>query len=155
VKAIVQRVSRAAVRVGGEEVGRIGRGLVVLLGVLRTDTVSDAHRLAERTAHLRIFGDHVGRMNLSLLDVKGEALVISQFTLAGSTRRGHRPSFEAAAPPETAEPLYEEYGAALGRLGIRVATGRFRAMMEVELVNEGPVTIALDEPKGGEDADED
>ncbi len=124
---------------------------MVLLGVLGGDTARDAERLAERTARLRIFHDEAGRMNLSLLDVRGEALVISQFTLAGSTRRGHRPSFEAAAPPGEAEPLYERYASALGGLGVRVERGRFRAMMDVALVNEGPVTIILDEPKGAGD----
>ena len=148
VKAVIQRVARAAVRVGGTSVGEIGKGLVVLLGVLRTDRVEDADRLADRTVRLRIFNDEADRMNLSLLDVGGEALVVSQFTLAGSTRRGLRPSFDAAAPPEAAEALYDRYVAALARMGPRVATGRFRAMMEVELVGDGPVTFVLEEPRG-------
>src|SRR5437867_4021503 len=152
VKAVLQRVSRAAVRVGGASVGEIGKGLVVLLGVLRTDRPEDADRLADRTARLRIFNDEAGRMNLSLVDVGGDALVVSQFTLAGSTRRGLRPSFDAAAPPESAEALYERYVAALARLGPRVATGRFRAMMEVEFVGDGPVTFVLEEPREPRDA---
>jgi len=147
-KAVVQRVSRGAVRVAGETVGAIGPGMVVLLGVLAPDREEDADRLAGRTARLRIFADAEGRMNRSLLDVGGEALVVSQFTLAGDTRRGHRPSFVTAAAPGRAEDLYERYAAALGSLGIRVATGRFRAMMEVEIVGDGPVTILLDEPRG-------
>jgi D-tyrosyl-tRNA(Tyr) deacylase len=146
-KAVIQRVSRAAVRVDGATVGAIGRGVVVLLGVLGTDAPADADRLADRTARVRIFNDGAGKMNLSLLDIGGEALVVSQFTLAGSLRRGLRPSFEAAAAPAIAEPLYERYAAELARAGVRVATGRFRAMMEVEILGDGPVTIILDEPK--------
>lgn len=144
----MQRVRRGAVRVAGETVGAIGPGMVVLLGVLDHDRGEDAERLAERTAKLRIFADGEGRMNRSLLDVGGEALVVSQFTLAGDTRRGHRPSFVTAAPPERAEALYERYTARLTALGVRVATGRFRAMMEVEIVGDGPVTILLEEPRG-------
>ena len=151
VKAVIQRVSRAEVRVDGQTIGAIGGGLVVLLGVFRSDTPPDAERLAHRTASLRIFSDESGKMNMSLLDVGGEALVISQFTLAGSTRRGHRPSFDAAAPLEAAEPLYEQYAGEVARLGVRVARGRFRAMMDVELVNDGPVTIVLEEPRGAEE----
>ena len=146
-KAIVQRVARAEVRVAGEVVGRIGPGAVVLLGVLSGDAPSDADRLAERTARLRIFADEAGRMNRSILETGGEILVVSQFTLAADMRRGMRPSFDAAAPPEQAEALYERYVRSLEALGPRVATGRFRAMMEVELVGDGPVTILLDEPK--------
>ena len=147
-KAVVQRVARGAVRVAGETVGAIGPGMVVLLGVLEGDRGADADRLAERTAKLRIFADGEGRMNRSLLDVGGEALVVSQFTLAGDTRRGHRPSFVTAAPPERAEALYERYTAKLAELGVRVGTGRFRALMEVEIVGDGPVTILLEEPRG-------
>jgi D-aminoacyl-tRNA deacylase len=147
-KAIVQRVARGAVRVGGETVGAIGAGMVVLLGVMATDRPADADRLAERTARLRIFADAEGRMNRSLLDAGGEALVVSQFTLAGDTRKGHRPSFIAAAPPERAEALYERYAGSLRSLGVRVATGTFRAMMEVEILGDGPVTILLEEPRG-------
>jgi len=147
VRAVVQRVHRAEVRVAGEVVGRIGCGSLVLLGVARTDDPSDAVALAARTARLRIFPDEAGRMNLSILEAGGEALVVSQFTLAGDTRRGHRPSFETAAAPEQAETLYERYVHSLAALGLRVATGRFRAMMEVEMVGDGPVTLILDEPK--------
>ena len=146
-KAVLQRVTRACVRVEGRTVGEIGPGLLVLLGVFRTDTPASAVRLAERTARLRIFNDAEGRMNRSLLDAGGGALVVSQFTLAGSTRRGLRPSFEAVAAPELAEALYEEYVRVLARQGPRVATGRFRAMMEVELVGDGPVTLILEDPR--------
>jgi D-tyrosyl-tRNA(Tyr) deacylase len=148
-KAVVQRVRRGSVRVAGETVGAIGPGAVVLLGVLEKDRGEDADRLAERTARLRIFADAEGRMNRSLLDVGGEALVVSQFTLAGDTRKGHRPSFVTAAPPERAESLYERYAARLEAIGVTVARGRFRAMMEVEIVGDGPVTILLEEPRSG------
>jgi D-tyrosyl-tRNA(Tyr) deacylase len=148
-KAVVQRVTRGAVRVDEETVGTIGRGLVVLLGVLENDRDGDADRLAERTAKLRIFPDQEGKMNRSLLDTGGEALVVSQFTLAGDARRGHRPSFVKAAPPEKAEALYERFVAQVRALGVRVATGRFRAMMAVEIQGDGPVTILLDEPPEG------
>ena len=147
-KAVVQRVSRGAVRVAGETVGAIGPGMVVLLGVISRDREGDADRLAERTARLRIFADAEGRMNRSLLDIGGEALVVSQFTLAGDTTRGHRPSFVTAAPPERAESLYERYASSLAAQGVRVARGQFRAMMEVEILGDGPVTILLDEPRG-------
>ena len=143
-RVVLQRVLRASVTVDGEEVGVIGRGLVALVGAARGDTAEEAHRLARKTAELRIFSDHEGRFNLSLLDVGGEALVVSQFTLLADARRGRRPSFTDAAPPEEAQPLIEEFSAALAALGVRVATGRFGAMMSVELVNDGPVTIVLD-----------
>lgn len=146
-KAVIQRVSRAEVRVEALCVGSISGGLVVLLGVMKSDSIQDADRLAARTAKLRVFGDPAGKMNLSLLDVGGEALVVSQFTLAGRAVRGLRPSFDDAAPPETAEILYERYVSSLRGLGPRVATGRFRAMMEVEMVGDGPVTFVLDEPR--------
>ena len=146
-RALVQRVTRAAVRVDGDTVGSIGPGLLVLLGVFKSDTEEHARRLAERIAGLRIFADASGHMNRSVIDTQGEVLVVSQFTLAGATDRGLRPSFEAAAPPETAEPLYQVFVDRIVHLGLRAATGRFRAMMEVELVNDGPVTILLDEPK--------
>lgn len=152
-KAVVQRVTRGAVRVAGETIGAIGPGMVVLLGVMERDRTEDADRLAERTAHLRIFADAEGRMNRSLLEIGGEALVVSQFTLAGDTQRGHRPSFLTAAPPEHAEALYERYSAQLTARGVRVATGRFRAMMEVEILGDGPVTILLEEPRGELPAD--
>ena len=143
-KAVIQRVSRASVQVEGKTVGAIGRGLVVLLGVAQGDGVDDARRLAQKTAEMRIFEDPEGRFNLSLLDTGGEALVVSQFTLLADTRRGRRPSFTEAAPPEVAEALVGEFEEALRGLGVPVAGGRFRAHMLVELVNDGPVTIILD-----------
>jgi len=146
-RAVVQRVSRARVSVGGETTGEIGAGLMILLGVGREDTTAVAAALAEKGANLRIFEDENGKMNLSLLDVKGSALVVSQFTLYGDARGGRRPSFIAAAPPEMAKALYEEFCGALRKLGVHVATGIFQAMMSVELVNEGPVTILLDSEK--------
>ncbi len=150
-RVLLQRVSRASVRVGGETVGEVGRGLLVFLGVERSDTCEHAEYLADKTAELRIFPDEEHRMNRSLLEVGGEALVVSQFTLAGSTRRGRRPSFTEAAPPEAAEPLYRRFVERLESRGVRkVATGLFQAMMEVELVNDGPVTILLDPPPGQE-----
>ena len=146
-RAVVQRVSRARVSVGGETTGEIGAGLMILLGVGREDTAAVAAALAEKGANLRIFEDENGKMNLSLLDVKGSALVVSQFTLYGDASGGRRPSFIAAAPPELAKALYEEFCGALRKLGVHVATGIFQAMMSVELVNEGPVTILLDSEK--------
>ena len=143
----MQRVSRAKVTVGGEVAGEIAAGLMILLGVAREDTAAVAVALAEKTANLRIFEDQNEKMNLSLLDVKGSALVVSQFTLYGDARGGRRPSFIAAAPPELAKALYDEFCEALRRLGVRVGTGIFQAMMSVELVNEGPVTILLDSSK--------
>jgi len=143
-RAVVQRVSRAKVTVGGQASGEIGEGLMILLGVGREDTPVVAAALAEKAANLRIFEDENEKMNRSLLDVKGSALVVSQFTLYGDTRGGRRPSFIAAAPPEQARALYEEFCKTLRELGVRVAMGVFQAMMSVELVNEGPVTILLD-----------
>jgi D-tyrosyl-tRNA(Tyr) deacylase len=145
VKAVVQRVLRAAVRVEGEVVGSIGPGMLVLLGVLRGDGAGEAERLAERIARFRFFRDAEDRMNLSALDCDLSALVVSQFTLAADGRKGRRPSFERAAPPEIAETLYERFVEALRRCGLTVATGVFGARMEVELVNDGPVTFALEE----------
>jgi D-tyrosyl-tRNA(Tyr) deacylase len=130
--------------VEGEAVGAIGPGLAVLLGAARGDVAEDAERLARKTAELRIFPDAAGRFNLSLLDVGGEALVVSQFTLLADTRRGRRPDFMAAAPPEEAEPLVERYVSVLKEMGVPVATGRFGAHMLVEIHNDGPVTILLD-----------
>jgi len=144
VKVLVQRVSRAAVRVDGAVVGSIARGLLVYLGVENGDTVEDATWNAAKTAQLRIFPDDAGRMNLGLEEIEGAVLVVSQFTLAASTRRGRRPSFESAGDPELAQPLYERFVAGLRERGLVVATGTFRAMMEVESVNDGPVTILLD-----------
>jgi D-aminoacyl-tRNA deacylase len=143
-KAVVQRVSRARVRVRGEVVGEIGVGLCVLVGVSCGDGVGEAERLAGKVARLRVFEDERGRFDRSLLDVAGEALVVSQFTLLADTAKGNRPSFTDAAPPEEAEPLYEAFSAALRVLGVRVATGVFGARMEVELANDGPVTLVLE-----------
>lgn len=146
-RAVVQRVSRSKVTVAGEVVGSIGRGLLVLLGVEQDDVEDDARTLADKIVALRIFDDAEGKMNLSLADVAGEMLVVSQFTLLGDCRKGRRPSFVAAAAPEKANELYEAFVAAVGVQGIPVATGRFRAMMDVELVNDGPVTLLLDSRK--------
>ena len=143
-KVLVQRVSRAAVRVEGETVAEIERGLLVLIGVEVDDVEQDAVYQADKTAELRIFPDDEGRMNRGLVEVGGEAIVVSQFTLASSTRRGRRPSFTAAAGPEKAVPLYERFVGRLRERGIAVGTGVFQAHMEVELVNDGPVTLLLD-----------
>lgn len=143
-RAVVQRVTRAEVRVGGEVISRIGAGLVVLLGVGKTDTEAVASTLAEKIAGLRVFNDDQGRMNRSLLEAAGQALCVSQFTLYGDCRKGRRPSYDQAAPPDQAYPLYESFVKSLRGLGIPTETGRFRAMMEVELINDGPVTLLLD-----------
>src|SRR5213080_5468960 len=142
-RAVVQRVSRARVTVEGSVAG----GLMILLGIGRNDTSAVAVSMAEKIANLRIFEDSQGKMNRSLLDAGGSALLVSQFTLYGDARGQRRPSFIAAAPPEQANKLYQEFSAALHRLGVTVATGVFQAMMSVELVNEGPVTILLDSDK--------
>jgi D-aminoacyl-tRNA deacylase len=145
VRALVQRVTGARVRVGGEVVGEIGPGLCVLVGVTHDDTEAAAARLAEKVWHLRLFDDDTGVMNLPVAAItSGEALVVSQFTLYGDTRRGRRPSWTAAAPPGQAEPLVEAFVAALRGLGATVATGRFGAHMTVELVNDGPVTLMIE-----------
>ncbi len=146
-RAVVQRVSRAEVRVDGAAAGRVGRGLAVLLGVARGDGEDDARLLADKVAALRVFEDPAGKMNLSVRDVSGGVLVVSQFTLLGDARKGNRPGFVDAAPPEEANALYERFCALLRARGLEVATGVFRASMEVELVNEGPVTILLDSRK--------
>jgi len=146
-RAVVQRVSRAQVTVEGRVTGRIDAGLMILVGVGRDDTNEVAASMAEKVANLRIFEDAQGKMNKSLLEVKGGALVVSQFTLYGDARGQRRPSFMAAAPPDKAVALYEEFNAALRTLGVAVATGVFQTMMSVELVNEGPVTILLDSDK--------
>lgn len=146
-RAVVQRVSHARVTVDGKVTGEIGPGLVILLGVGRTDTSGVAVAMSEKIANLRIFEDDEQKMNRSLLDVKGSALVVSQFTLYGDARGQRRPSFIAAAPPELAKTLYEQFSENLRSLGITVATGIFQAMMSVHLVNEGPVTILLDSDK--------
>ena len=146
-RAVVQRVNRARVTVDGSVTGEITTGLLILLGVGRDDTSAIAIGMAERIANLRIFEDDQRKMNRSLLDIKGGALVVSQFTLYGDARGQRRPSFVAAAPAEQAKSLYEEFAEALRRLRVTVATGVFGAMMSVELVNEGPVTILLDSEK--------
>ncbi len=147
-RAVVQRVSRAEVRVGGETVGSVGRGLLVLVGVEGGDGEADAAYVAEKTAGLRVFEDAGGKMNLSAREVGGGVLVVSQFTLLGDCRKGRRPSFTTSAEPATAEVLYGSVARRLADLGLPVATGRFRAEMEVELVNEGPVTLLLDSRRG-------
>ncbi len=147
VRAVIQRVRRARVLVEGRETGAIGAGMLVLLGVGKEDTPADAAYLAEKAAHLRIFEDENGKMNRSLLESKGRALVVSQFTLYGDARGQRRPSFLQAAPPELAGTLYEEFIKHLRSLGVPVETGVFRAHMEIELVNDGPVTILLDSAK--------
>jgi D-aminoacyl-tRNA deacylase len=146
-RAVVQRVSRARVTVEGRTAGEIGAGLMILLGVGKEDNAEVAVAMAEKLANLRIFEDTAGKMNLSLLETKGGALVVSQFTLYGDARGQRRPSFVSAAPPELAKQLYEEFCEAMKRLGITVATGIFQATMSVELVNEGPVTILIDSDK--------
>ncbi len=146
-RAVLQRVSRASVTVDGTVVGEMGQGLLVLLGVGHGDTAADADYLADKIAHLRIFEDDAGKMNRSLLDVDGAALVISQFTLYGDARKGRRPSFTDAAPPGEANRLYEYFCTQLAATGLPVARGIFQAMMSVALVNEGPVTLLLDSKK--------
>ena len=143
-RAVVQRVSRAAVRVDGETVGAIGRGFVVLAGFAPTDAEPALAWMAEKLAGLRVFGDAEGKMNLGIADVDGAMLVVSQFTLYGDASKGRRPSFIGAAPPEQADALYGRFVALLRERGVRVETGRFRAMMDVELVNDGPVTLLLE-----------
>jgi D-aminoacyl-tRNA deacylase len=146
-RAVVERVSRAKVTVEGQVTGEIGPGVMVLLGVGKEDTAAIAKTMAEKVANLRIFEDQQGKMNLSLLEVKGSALVVSQFTLYGDARGQRRPSFITAGPPELAKTRYEEFCEVLRGLGVTVGTGIFQAIMSVELVNEGPVTILLDSDK--------
>jgi D-tyrosyl-tRNA(Tyr) deacylase len=146
-RAVVQRVTRASVTVDGETVGEIGTGLAVLLGIARDDTRLDAAYLAEKIAALRIFDDEAGKMNVSVKDINGGLLIVSQFTLYGDVRRGLRPSWIDAAAPEVAEPLYEFFIRQAQTFVTDVATGSFRAMMQLELVNDGPVTILLDSKK--------
>jgi D-tyrosyl-tRNA(Tyr) deacylase len=142
-RVVIQRVSEASVTVGGETVGRIGRGLLVLLAVARTDSEREAEQLAAKIAHLRVFEDEAGALNRSVVDVGGAVLVVSQFTLLADCRRGRRPSFGEAAGPEQAERLYRLFVERLSGMGLAVATGRFRARMAVALVNDGPVTLIL------------
>jgi D-aminoacyl-tRNA deacylase len=145
-RAVVQRVSGSQVQVDGEIVAAIDAGLVVLLGVAREDTRAHVNWLADKLVHLRIFADEAGRMNRSLLDVGGQMLIVSQFTLLGDCRKGRRPSFVAAAPSEVAEPLYEAFAARVAALGVPVRTGRFQTTMAVQLTNAGPVTLVVDTP---------
>ena len=146
-RAVIQRVSRATVRVADRQTGSIGRGLLVLLGVRDGDSEKDASYLAEKTVHLRIFEDDKAIMNRSAMDLDAEVLVVSQFTLFGDCRKGRRPSYSKAAPPQKANALYMYYVEAIRKTGLQVATGEFQAMMQVELVNDGPVTILLDSEK--------
>ena len=143
-RVVLQRVTRASVAVDGEVIASIQRGLLLLVGVAEGDDEDEARRLAQKCAELRIFSDAEGRFNLSVVDITGEALVVSQFTLLADTRRGRRPSFTNAAPPEIAEPLVEVFAETLRRAGVPTQTGRFGAKMSVDLVNDGPVTIVLD-----------
>lgn len=143
-KALLQRVTSASVSVAGEVVGRIGLGQVVFVGVAQGDTEKDAQFLAQKTANLRIFADKDGKFNLSALDIKGELLLVSQFTLLADARRGRRPSFVEAAPPALAEELFEQFVEQARATGLKVATGRFQQYMQVEIHNDGPVTIMLD-----------
>ncbi len=146
-RAVVQRVSQGKVTVDSEEVGAIAAGLVILLGVGHADSEQDVEYLASKIVNLRIFSDKAGKMNLSLLDVKGEALIVSQFTLWGDCRKGRRPSFVNAAPPELAESLYDRFVERVSSFGVHTATGRFGALMRLHLVNDGPVTLILDSRK--------
>ncbi|SFP38444.1 D-aminoacyl-tRNA deacylase [Hydrogenimonas thermophila] len=141
--ALLQRVSRSKVTVDGETVGEIGLGYNILLGVLKEDDEADIEKLVQKIVNLRVFADENGKMNKNILDVKGEALVVSQFTLAGNVKKGRRPSFDNAMPPDEAKRLYEEFCLQLGK-HIEVQTGKFGAMMEVEIINDGPVTFIID-----------
>lgn len=146
-RAVIQRVRRASVTIDGEIQGEIGRGMVVLLGIHGNDTLTDLQWLAEKVVNLRIFDDAQGKMNLSLTEIDGAMLIISQFTLYGDCRKGRRPGFSSAAPPEIAEPLYRRFIEEIINKQVKVATGIFQAAMDVELVNEGPVTLLLDSEK--------
>lgn len=145
-RAVIQLVREASVTVDGEITGRINKGLLVLLGVHKDDTAKETAFLADKIVNLRIFPDQEGKMNLSLLDIGGEMLVVSQFTLFGDCRKGRRPSYGDAAPPEKANQFYQDFIAEVRRTGVNVATGRFQAMMEVRLLNDGPVTLSIDTP---------
>lgn len=146
-RAVVQRASRASVTIEGSAMAKIGQGLVVLLGIRNGDTATDIRWLAEKIINLRIFNDQAGKMNMSLADIGGEMLIVSQFTLYGDCRKGRRPGFSSAAPPEIAEPLYNQFIDEIQNRGVRTATGIFQAAMQVELVNDGPVTLLLDTEK--------
>jgi len=143
-RAVIQRVQEARVEVDGEVIGKIGQGFLVLLGVRKDDTEEDVRYLADKVTGLRIFEDEAGKINLSISEVKGEILAVSQFTLYGDCRKGRRPSFDEAAPPDVAERLYELFVEEIRKSGMKVETGRFRALMDVYLINSGPVTILLD-----------
>jgi len=145
-RAVVQRVTRARVEVDGAVVGEIGPGLLVLLGVAKSDTLADAEFLATKIAGLRVFADDAGKLNRSVVEAGGALLVVSQFTLYGDTRKGRRPSFDFAAPPEQARAFYEHFAASARRLGLPVETGKFQAMMAVSLTNDGPVTLIVEYP---------
>ena len=145
-RAVIQRVKKSSVKTGDEIVGQIGRGLLVLLGVAKTDSDRDADYLANKIVNLRIFEDEAGKMNRSLLEFGGELLAVSQFTLLADCSKGRRPSFIAAAEPDKAVALYEKFVAAVRQKGVTVQTGRFRAMMEVALINDGPVTVIIESP---------
>jgi D-aminoacyl-tRNA deacylase len=146
-RAVIQRVLEASVKTGGVEIARIGRGVLVLLGISSEDSEEDARYLAEKTAYLRIFPDEADKMNLSVLDIEGEILIVSQFTLYGDCRKGRRPSYALAARPDIAKALYETYVKELLKFTPKVGTGRFQEMMEVFLINDGPVTLLLDSRK--------
>ena len=146
-RAVIQRVNQASVQINGITTGKIGSGLVVLLGIRTDDTPKDLQWLADKIVHLRIFDDKKGKMNISLADIGGEMLIISQFTLYGDCRKGRRPGYSNSAPPEIAEPLYQQFIKEVKNHWITVATGTFRASMEVALVNDGPVTLLLDSEK--------
>ena len=146
-RVVLQRVSSASVRVDGNVIGDIGPGLVLLIGIHRDDTDEDMHYVMDKCVHLRIFSDETGKMNHSVLDMGGELLVVSQFTLYGDTRKGRRPGFDQAGRPDMAEPLYERAVARLRDHGLQVATGRFGANMQVDLINDGPVTLIIEYPQ--------
>lgn len=146
-RAVIQRVRQASVRINGSVHNGITHGMVVLLGIRSSDTATDCQWLAEKTVNLRIFEDNQGKMNRSLADIDGEMLIISQFTLYGDCRKGRRPGFSSAAPPEIAEPVYRQFIQEVQNKKVRVATGIFQATMEVELINDGPVTLLLDSEK--------
>lgn len=146
-RSVVQRVSKASVSVDGEIIGQIGRGLLVLLGIHGEDQKREIEWMAEKVVNLRIFEDHEGKMNLSIRDIKAKMLIVSQFTLYGDCRKGRRPGYSHAAAPEIAEPLYGQFIAKIEQIGIETASGKFGAMMDVELVNDGPVTLLLDSDK--------
>lgn len=143
-RAVVQRVKESSVTVGGDIIGKIGAGLLIFLGISKDDTINDVDYLADKILNLRIFEDEHGKMNRSLLEARGDMLVVSQFTLLGDCRKGRRPSFTNAAEPDKANVLYEQFVEKAGSRGIRVKTGRFRAMMDVHLVNDGPVTFIVE-----------